>query len=572
MKEAVMNLRSLGVPAVLCLVSLLGWWTAGCATSFDGSAENPSPEKSVEIGDGPDTRPEEPPESPESDGDIAEDGEEPEAARIGSLKFPESRVEPDLAPEPLPRPDPPEPQITGILVKSVLTVAADLGTFLEKAVVGYEGPVLTFEGEEVAEVRTAEGDRIRDSKDASAAVSSFEQSGSIARTGEGFEEKPAETPEEAPEEKVSVPRDPDRRTETGNSFQDGAEMPDLGAGRSQSAGSGTASASRGPAASSGRTRETPRPPSETLYGMPGDTLGVTLDGRGWIFTGMAEGNSTRDLSFVSRSNTPQYTDFIFQAEGFGSYILNFQKQDFASGSFETKRIAVHIVDSEEFARIVSGMKRGESGTSPGFRESRDSEEYLKERRDAARRLLRLGRREEALEIYLDLDRPDEPEILDTIAELAFDIGRYETAREAWSENLSTEGGFRERALIGLTDIALRTGDIESLDEYAQELLGMTGAATEEQLYRTGLFYADRGRYGSAITFFEAYLERYYSGRDAGSVYYLLGTVYEKNTEYRDIKRARYCYRAVVNDYPTSIYWDQAQERLRYLDRHFFSVR
>ncbi|MFW5769682.1 MAG: tetratricopeptide repeat protein, partial [Spirochaetota bacterium] len=414
----------------------------------------------------------------------------------------------------LPRPASPEPPVKGIPAEAVKAAASEIFTFSSKisGIYAESGGVFTFDGPDIPEE-------------------------------EGKKERA---------EEVLIPSRPEPSREPFPA----AETPGTGVTTD--------------------TADNPPPgedsPVETLYGMPGDTLGVTLDGRGWIFTGLAEGNSTGNLSFVSRTNTPRYTDFIFAAEGLGDYLLNFQKQDFAGGSFETKRVAVHIVGREEFSRIVSEMKDGGGSGSRGGAGGSDEEEQLLMQEAEAKRLLQLGRKEEALEVYLSLDRPDDPEILDAVAELAFEIGRYDTAREAWTKNLDAEEEYRVGALIGLTDIALRRNDITALDAYAYELLGLAGISAEEQLYRTGLTYTERERYGAAITFFEAYLENYHSGGNADSVYYLLGTIYEKNTGFRNIERARYCYSAVLDDYPTSSYWDRARERIRYLDRHFFSVR
>ena len=456
-------------------------------------------------------------ESPEPPSDVyepeKEEAEKEEPPRIGSPEFPETADDAGIGPEnPFPRPAPPEPPVKGIPAEAIKAAASEIYTFSSKISGIYADidGVFTFDGTEIPE----------------------------------DEEKEEEKVERA--EEVPPPSGPESPREV---------LPALGR---PGTGGTTDTAGGAPPGEDSSV--------ETLYGMPGDTLGVTLDGRGWIFTGLAEGNSAGNLSFVSRSNTPGYTDFIFTAEGLGDYLLNFQKQDFADGSFETKRVSVHIVGREEFSRIVSGMKNG--GGSGGM----DDEEQFLRKEAAARRLLRLGRKEEALDVYLSLDRPDDPEILDAVAELAFAIGRYDTAREAWTKNLHAEEEYRVGALVGLTDIALRRKDITVLDAYAYELLGLAGISTEEQLYRTGLTYTERERYGSAITFFEAYLENYHSGGNADSVYYLLGTIYEKNTGYRNIERARSCYRAVVDDYPTSSYWDRARERIRYLDRHFFSVR
>jgi len=47
---------------------------------------------------------------------------------------------------------------------------------------------------------------------------------------------------------------------------------------------------------------------------------------------------------------------------------------------------------------------------------------------------------------------------------------------------------------------------------------------------------------------------------------------ESESPFRDLKRSRDLYDALLRQFPESAHAAEAAERLRYLDRHFFTVR
>ena len=54
--------------------------------------------------------------------------------------------------------------------------------------------------------------------------------------------------------------------------------------------------------------------------------------------------------------------------------------------------------------------------------------------------------------------------------------------------------------------------------------------------------------------------------------FMLGQLLEKQTPIRNIKESLAAYKKIVQSFPDSQYWNQAKQRVTYLERFYFSVR
>ena len=53
---------------------------------------------------------------------------------------------------------------------------------------------------------------------------------------------------------------------------------------------------------------------------------------------------------------------------------------------------------------------------------------------------------------------------------------------------------------------------------------------------------------------------------------LYGQALELNGPTKDIKRAYEYYKKLRDEYPESAFWDQADARVSYIERHYFDIR
>jgi len=75
---------------------------------------------------------------------------------------------------------------------------------------------------------------------------------------------------------------------------------------------------------------------------------------------------------------------------------------------------------------------------------------------------------------------------------------------------------------------------------------------------------------AAIEALDRYLELYPYGND--ELFYLYGLAYEQDTPFRDIKKSWQYYKRVKDEYPRSIRWSAAADRIAYLEKHYFGLR
>ncbi|TVR92880.1 MAG: hypothetical protein EA428_03200 [Spirochaetaceae bacterium] len=255
-------------------------------------------------------------------------------------------------------------------------------------------------------------------------------------------------------------------------------------------------------------------PARELDTRVGEEVSVELPGLGWIYLGSDEPGAPELLRRTHHSET---TEFVFRTRGEGSHRLRFQRQDLALGSQETQDLVLNARPIDDSVRL-SQEALGEDAPleGPEIDAERDSSEL-----DGS------GAR------IADMS----PEELHAALELSLQEGR----------------------------------DIEA-EEILQRLLD-AGYVPEASLLRAGAERrAERGEIGGAIDLLEQYLVEYPSRSGRDHVHYLLGSLYEADSEYRNMRESQRHYGIVVNEYPRSRYINASQRRLNYQNRHFFEIR
>lgn len=316
----------------------------------------------------------------------------------------------------------------------------------------------------------------------------------------------------------------------------------------------------------------------------GDEVRLRLEDGGWVFLG--EDGGREGLSFRRRFREDGDTVFIFSADAAGDYVARFQRQDLERGVFRERRFAVDARPQPASgggaaAEAVRAAEADEDHT-PGAGETADDATIAQAPAadlETAYALLEEGRREEALEAFLRSYPVGDADVHDTIAGLAFDLGRLETARSHWTRNLGGEGPHAARARMGLFRTGLAAGNADEAWEHfaalEEEMTGGEGTGdaaagpTADELLELGTLLMESEEPARAVQPLEAYMELGGTPEDPAALYYNLGRLHE---EQRNARGALEYYRRVVDDYPLSGYWQPAEERMQYLRRHFFDIR
>lgn len=297
--------------------------------------------------------------------------------------------------------------------------------------------------------------------------------------------------------------------------------------------------------------------AQNVYAVPEDVIAVSLEGNGWVFTGV--GGDKRGITFKARENAEGYTEFVFLTAELGEYRLNFRKQDLFTGEDESSTVLVSVVSPERFSELLN-LDGGETNAQPrGFilADSYYSDEQY----------------EDALEEYLKNYIEGNPKVNQRIAELSFNNGDYEDARLFWEKNLHVNNDtYREKAVAGLLSTAIETDDPAVFKRFLPELTRLQRVEKNELLEKAIEYQIDRAELTSAVRLLEEYVTEYYGNFKSDWAYFTLGALHEQAGPVRDLQKAKHYYRVVIQDFPASAYYDKADERIRYIDKNFLHVR
>jgi hypothetical protein len=375
-------------------------------------------------------------------------------------------------------------------------------------------------------------------------------------------------------------------------------------------------------------------PERRVEARAGNEFTVRLPGDGWIYLGSA--GDADIVRFEGKEVVEDETVFSFRAEKSGDYELRFQQQDVVSGTMDRTAVALEVSEGSDSPMAADGAEaaeggeagtagnrqarsaadqqdagqqaagaEGSSGTRPEM-EPREALEVLEQTRGSARSdsggtasggtasadgpgqttggdtESGAGPQSKQSEEYRRAIRSltgasqDVPaELRQEIAAQAAALGEHGLAAEYWNRNASEENVPRDlqlEALRRLLDLRISQEDAQRADEALQRLTEAGELPEESTLLELGDMRREEGNTVGAIELYEQYLARNRDAPRADYVHYMLGQLYEQESKRRSMKRALENYEIVTDHYPLSRYFDEAQERAQYIDRHFFTIR
>ncbi len=342
----------------------------------------------------------------------------------------------------------------------------------------------------------------------------------------GSMDEPAPPPPKIPVAKTSAAPNPSVATATAPAkpaAQDAAKTEPKPASGAASSAASLSSPAAGQAfslpsapASSARSVEAAQAPvAEILVdALRGERFELRFRGSGWTFLGDEDGKE--DIRFETRRFEDGEVVFALKPEKADDYLLRFHRQDPVSGERQVSLVRVKArertasaVPAGNAAGPVTAATPGTAGTSG----------------TAA-----AGSAAETRDGTLPAARPESQALTPPAAQAA---SQEQAAGQATANALS--------ALV----------DPAELLRYASEELGAK-------------------RIRQALDALDRYVEFYRSGSD--ELYYLYGLAYEQDTPYRDIKQSYAYYKRVRDEYPRSLRWKAAAERVAFMERHYYGLR
>jgi len=300
-----------------------------------------------------------------------------------------------------------------------------------------------------------------------------------------------------------------------------------------------------------------------VFARVGDEIEIGFDGVGFLFLGFAD-RQTDSMSFKARTVKEGKTFFTFKALKLGTWDLDFQQQDNTTGATRVENVRVVVLEEADFAAAV--QRQTAQGGEPVL------EEMEAGRLDWARKLESLGKDTAAIAEYLKGYREGNPELNDRIASLYTRTGDATAAEKYWRKNVGAASPWGDRAVVGIARLAVARGDVDGYLAWHRQLLAVPAAPIDDLLVDAALAARATGDVGLGIDLLAEYGRRYPTGNRMDEAAFVTAQLLEADSPFRDLKRSRDLYAALLREFPESPLAPQADERLRYLQEHFFTIR
>ena len=307
----------------------------------------------------------------------------------------------------------------------------------------------------------------------------------------------------------------------------------------------------------------PAPRVREVFARIGDEIEIVLDGAGYLFLGFAD-RQTDSMAFKNRTVKDGKTSFMFKALKLGTWDLDFQQQDTATGTTRVEGVRVVVLEEADFAAAVQRQTSGQTSDVLSAIETG--------RVEWAEKLVSLGKARQAIGEYLKGYREGNPDLNDRIAVLYSTTDDGAAAEKYWKKNVGAAAPYGDRAVVGLARLAIARNDLDGYLAWHRQLLAVTAEPIGDVLVDAALAARKQGDAGLGIDLLAEYGRRYPEGDRRDEVAFVTAQLLEAESPFRDLKRARDLYEALLRQFPESAHAAEAAERLRYLDRHFFTVR
>ena len=272
-----------------------------------------------------------------------------------------------------------------------------------------------------------------------------------------------------------------------------------------------------------------------VYARLNERFSLALEGGSWLFI---EAYPSGGIAYDGRLREARFTRFSFRAQKKGRYILQFVQGSSGGGSGSRHRVAVEVLSPDEFAARVTGESApsgpGKEGSLPS-EEEMELELSMEERYRAALEHMKKEEWQDAFMLLTDSKEFD-PAIPSHVTAAVF-----------------ASALFMDDYMLAL-DFAGFTASRQK--DFIDSILNL-GRDLSVELRRRLLV--------ASLELLPAY-----HGMD--ELVFALARDYEESGPARDIADAVRWYRYLTSEYPLSAYWQKAEERANYLERHFLLVR
>lgn len=302
------------------------------------------------------------------------------------------------------------------------------------------------------------------------------------------------------------------------------------------------------------TIEEPEPeeiiiPSRSVTLRKGENLAIVYPGSGWIYMGsLAEYNN---MASKGRKLGSQDTKYTLLAKEAGTQIHHFYKVDNLTGQYIDDYIEITVLDKKGSSKTTI--------TAPAYVEvvPQKAETPAKESKPASEPKTEEEQIEEQIEEQTEIK--EEKSVPASTASTT----TSSTASTSSTNSVSDEADIpllldetnSEDEVINVEEDEIFASQEEQPQINTDEILEKAKSAFDEKQYEES--------FNLLTEFFEYAIDR------QDEALYLQGQLLEADSSIKDIKGAVQAYELLTKNYPSSIYWNDANKRIKYLRRFYY---
>ncbi|HPQ00527.1 MAG TPA: hypothetical protein PLK03_06600 [Termitinemataceae bacterium] len=353
--------------------------------------------------------------------------------------------------------------------------------------------------------------------------------------------------------------------------------------------------------------------SRSVRALVGQLVEVPFQGGGWIYLGEVAGR--RGLVYDSRRTDPEGQTFIFRAENVGLYSLKFFRQDFLQDYVINDYVRVEVVQNPEITetggfrlapdrgRVVAEPRwppRSTATTPAAAPESSkvsgdqsaspiSSSTRVEQGKDTASSPVAAPNTGTAGAVATGNVAPlanvspgaaagtpspsqgAVPAATGGSGPAPGGAPSGTTATGAGAQNLGTSGAPATSTAPGLSAVSGGApSGLSGLSGVPPASSTLPENSSLETLLRQARDAYEKNQYAAALDLLNQMYASYPAGTD--EALWLMGQIFETQGPQRDIKKAYDAYKRLLEEFPTSSRYDEAQRRMRYIERFYFNIR
>lgn len=280
----------------------------------------------------------------------------------------------------------------------------------------------------------------------------------------------------------------------------------------------------------------------------GQRLQLDYPGEGWVYLG--ESTAQKGIKYQQRKLQDGKTVFTFGAENKGSYILNFSRFDVFSDDFIADSVSVEVENS--FQRLNNIVK------APAFKAEKPEQADMAIAETAAR-MQNAAPVPAVPAVAANVSGANTENGMASSNPVSSDSKNTDVKNEVPAESTKT---LSEPAVVYdspdvLMAMETKTGETKTAESSADESL--------ESIKK----FIAAGNAAAALKDLNEFFKNH--SVKADEAWFLRGQAYELNGKEKNIKLALNAYQTVVDAYPESARWEEADARVRYIRKFYVNI-